>query len=435
MKFQSLARYAFGLVTAFLLASCGGGGAQTHIVDAGPMAINPPAATWYAGVKNTLTISGGTPPFTLTSSEPGIFPVPLVLNGRTLDIVPSQPGVVDAGLQAGELQVRTVNITARSAEGQTATAAIKVAQNFLTGYGTFVAQTTCAAALICAGGESALIFDSTFNGALYAGHQFRIERVSGPFQFVDPLNSNNQTDTVVVTADSEGKFTTRIRVATNIPTQVAILKITDIPTGAYTYRTITISGTPATGALTAIPNPVQLTGGNGSTCGNGPVDVLVYDGQAPYTATCTSPQIQVLNPTSSTNPGRFTFIVGSSQTCLTAEPCVITDNTGARIIVPITTIKGTTTPPPALSVVPNAISLNCGQSGAVTVVGGSGSYSTNSTHPRITATVSGNSVTITRLSGDAGTTYPTTGTVSVTDGSTIVPVTVTITGATAASCP
>jgi hypothetical protein len=419
-------------VSAFLLASCGGGGAETHIVDVGPVAVNPPAATWYAGVKNTLSISGGSPPFTLSSSEPGIFPVPLTLNGRTLDVVPGQPGVVDAGLQANELQVRSVNITARSAEGLTATAIIKVAQNFLTGYGMFVLDTTCSAGTVCAGGESALFFDSTFNGALFAGHQFRIERVRGPFQFVDPLNTNNQVDAVTVTADHEGKFTTVIRVAANIPTQVALIKITDIPTGAYTFRTIPIGTAAATGALVTVPDQITLTGPNGTTCGFGQVDVLVFDGQAPYTATCPNPQIQVLNPVSGSQPGRFTFTVGASQQCLTAEQCVITDNTGARIIIPITTVTGTSTPPTPLTAVPTSITLNCGQTGAVTVVGGSGSYSVNSTHQRIQATVSGNTVSITRLGGDAGQVFPLTGVVSVTDGSTATPITVNIPVAT---CP
>jgi len=227
VKFQTLARYAFGLVSAFLLASCGGGGAQTQTVDINPIALNPSAATWYAGVKNTLTIGGGTGPFTLSSSEPGIFPVPLSTGSRNIDIVPQQPGVIDAGLQADELQVRTVNLTVRDAFGAQAVAVIKVAQNFLTGYGMFVGTTTCSAGQVCAGGETTLFFDSTFNGQLYSNHQFRIERVRGPFQFIDPLNSNNQVDAVTVTSDHEGKFTTVIRVATGIPSQVGLIKVND----------------------------------------------------------------------------------------------------------------------------------------------------------------------------------------------------------------
>jgi len=428
VKFQTLARYAFGLVSAFLLASCGGGGAQTQTVDINPIALNPSAATWYAGVKNTLTIGGGTGPFTLSSSEPGIFPVPLSTGSRNIDIVPQQPGVIDAGLQADELQVRTVNLTVRDAFGAQAVAVIKVAQNFLTGYGMFVGTTTCSAGQVCAGGETTLFFDSTFNGQLYSNHQFRIERVRGPFQFIDPLNSNNQVDAVTVTSDHEGKFTTVIRVATGIPSQVGLIKVTDIQTGAYTYRALPIVGTPATGTLAIVPSAINLTGPNGSTCGYGSVDVLVFDGQAPYTAACPNPQIVVSNPTSTSQPGRFTFIVGANQTCLSAEQCVITDNTGARVIVPVTTVKGTDPTPVPLAVAPTALTLTCGATGAVTVVGGSGSYSVNSTHPRVTATVSGNTVSITRLPGPdpVGGPFPTSATISITDGATVTSVVATV---------
>ena len=428
VNFQTLARYAVGLVSAFLLASCGGGGAEQRPTDTGNITLNPPTATWYAGVKNTLVISGGTGPFTLTSSEPGIFPVPLNTSSRTIDVVPLQPGVVDAGLQPDELQVRTVNITVRDVVGNQNFNVIRVAQNFLTGYGMFVGGTTCAAGQLCAGGETVLFFDSTFNGALYAGHQFRIERVTGPFQFLDPLNTNNQVDVVIVTADHEGKFTTRIRVATGIPSQVALIKVTDIQSGAYTYRVLPIVGTPATGALAAIPDAINLTGPNGTTCGFGTVDVLVFDGQAPYTATCPNPQIFVLNQTSGSQPGRFTFVVGASSACLNAEQCVIQDATGARVTIPITTVKGTDPPPVPLAVAPAAITLTCGASGSVTVVGGTGAYSVNSTHPRVTATVSGNTVTITRLGAPdpAGGPFPTSATISITDGATVTSVVATV---------
>ena len=422
MKFQSLARYAFALASAFLLASCGGGGATPVIIDTGPLQITPPNATWYAGTVNTLTISGGSPPYRLSSSEPSLMPLPEQINGHTVTIVPNNPSVVDAGLPPEALPIRTVVITARSAEGLTATASIAIGQNFLTGYGFTFATSTCQGPSPCAGGETAVIFDATTNGNILPNRVFRIERVRGPFQFVDPLNTNNQTDVITVVSDHEGKFTTVIRVATGIPTQVGIIRITDVQSGASVLQTFNISGQPATGQLTVIPEEVNLTGPNGTICGFGTFDVLVFDGAAPYTAICPNPQIQVSNATSNAQPGRFTFNVGASTTCLAAEQCVITDAFGARTTVLITTVKGTDPPRTALTVTPATLTLSCGTSGSVTVVGGTGNYSVNSTHPRVTATVSGNTITITRLAGDAAPvgTFPGTATISVTDGSTAV---------------
>src|SRR4030095_6600127 len=99
----------------------------------------------------------------------------------------------------------------------------------------------------------------------------------------------------------------------------------DVNSGANVLQTFNISGEPATGQLTVIPTTVTLTGPNGNVCGFGTFDVVVFDGAAPYTAICPNPQIQVVNSPSSTQPGRFTFNVGASGTCLTAEQCVITD--------------------------------------------------------------------------------------------------------------
>jgi hypothetical protein len=428
VKFLNLIRCAFGLAAASLLASCGGGGAESRPVDTGVFSISPATATWYAGVKNTLVIQGGTGPFTLTSSEPGLLPLPLVIGGRTLDVVPNQPGVVDTGIPPGGLQVRTVTISARSAEGNGAVATIAVAQNFLTGYGLRALSTTCVSGTICTGGETSLAFDSTFNGVLFAGHQFRIEKVRGPFQFVDPLNTNNLVDAVTVTADHEGKFVTVVRVATGTPAEVALIKITDIPTGAYTFRTFTIDTATSTTTLTLIPSAISLTGADATVCGSGTSDVLVFDGVPPYSIICTDTRVAAASLTSATQPGRFTINVGQQVAgqCLDAVPCVILDANNTRAILSITTKVGAAaTPPTPITVAPTTLTLTCGASGAVTVVGGTGTYSAASASTRITTAVSGNTVTITRLTGDGATVVPTPVTVTITDGASVGSVDVT----------
>ena len=433
MKFLNLIRCAFGLAAASLLGSCGGGGAESRPVDVGIFTISPPTATWYAGVKNTFTISGGTGPFQLSSSEPGLMPLPLVIGGRTLDVVPNQPGVIDANLPPGSLPVRTVNVTARSAEGLVATAVIKVGVNFLTGYGMTVLASTCSGAgiAVCTGGETAFSFDSTFNGNLYEGHVFRFEKIRGPFQFVDPLNTNNQVDVVTATADHEGQFTVVIRVATGIPAQTALFKVTDVATGAFTIRSFIIATSTTTTTLTLIPDTITLTGSDATICGGGTTDVLVFDGVPPYSIICPDPRTGAASPTSSSQPGRFTVNVGQQAAgqCLTNVPCVIQDANGARAILSITTTVGAAaTPPTPLTVAPTTLTLTCGSSGAVTVVGGTGTYSASSSNSRISATVSGNTVTITRLTGDVGPLAPPTGVVTITDGASVGSVTVTAPG-------
>jgi len=432
VKFSSLTRYAFALASAFLLASCGGGGATPVIVDSGPLQIIPATASWYGGTIYTLTVNGGTPPYQLSTSEPSLLPLPQSISGHTIQVLPNNPSVVDAGLPPEALPIRTTTIFARSAEGLTATAVIQIGQNFLTGYGFNFTTTTCTGGPSpCAGGETAMSFDATTNGNILQDRVFRIERIRGPFQFVDPLNTNNQKDVINVVSDHEGKFTVVIRVAVGIPTQVGIIKVTDTNSGANVLHTFNINGTPATGALTVIPESVTLTGPNGTTCGFGTFDVVVFDGAAPYTAICPNQQIQVVNSPSNTQPGRFTFNVGASTQCLSGEQCVITDAFGARKTFTVTTVKGTSPPTTPLTVSPSALTLACGQSGSVTVVGGNGNYAVNSSNSRVTATVSGNTVTITRLTGDVGGPFPTSATISVTDGTSIGNTVATV----PASCP
>jgi hypothetical protein len=111
---------------------------------------------------------------------------------------------------------------------------------------------------------------------------------------------------------------------------------------------------------------------------------------------------------------------------------VFTDATGARTTVEVITERGPAPPAlAALAVAPTALTLTCGSSGSVSVVGGTGRYTVNSTHPRVIAAVSGNTVTITRLTGDGASAFPTSAGISVSDGLSVVTVTATVPG----NCP
>jgi hypothetical protein len=145
------------------------------------------------------------------------------------------------------------------------------------------------------------------------------------------------------------------------------------------------------------------------------------------------PIVSVSPSSTNANPGLFTISAFNPGICLTGSTIVITDSTGARTTVTVDTKEGTAepTPPPPVAVAPATITLACGTSGSVSVVGGAGGYIVNSTHPRVTAVASGNTITITRLAGDAGASFPTTGAVSITDGSSTATVTLTV----PANCP
>ena len=431
VKFHSLRSTLAGLAAlgaALLLSSCGGSGAGGNPNQGGPIAVSPVNGTFYAGIPGTLTMQGGRRPYSLTSSEPAILPVPPIVDANSVQLIGNNPGVVDSGLQPGDLPRRTVVISVRDSTGILVTASIAVAQNFLTGYGLRLTPTNCPAPAVgasptaCAGGETGVQMSATFAGSLGGDRVFRLEVVRGTFLLKDPVTGVvSITDTV--NSDHTGTVISLIEVPAGTGSQLAVIRIIDVATGVYADQVFIISGNSATAGLTPIPNTITFTGANANLCGTGSADILVFDGVPPYTGTSTNPNVLVVPTTSNAQPGHFTIQAINPFVCLTAT-VVFTDSRGGRGTITVTTDVGKAAVP-ALSVAPTAITLGCGQSGAVSVVGGSGNFSVNSTNPLVTGGVSGNTLLISRagpLIPSGGTTVTT---LSVTDGATIVPVLVT----------
>ena len=441
MKFQSFVTYAFALAASLLVAACGGGGASVNPNQGGPISASPEHGTFYAGMPATITVSGGRKPYAITSSEPGILPVPPIVDANSFEVIPNNPGVVDTGLPAGALPIRSVTVSVRDTTGILVNIVIQVAQNFVTGYRLAFVASTCpvpatpgATLTPCAGGDTALQLSATTNGSLHGDEAFRLEVVRGSFAFYTPDGSTGIiSNTYTVTSDHEGKITAVIRVPAGTPSQVAIVRVVHIGTGASQEQVFVITGastTPRT--LVAIPAAFTFTGPNATSCGTGSGDFFVFDGVPPYSAVSSNPGVQVLPATSNTQPGRFTIAVGSGAACPDAAPVIVTDSQGNRVVVTVSAKRGAAAAaPPALAVAPAAITLACNTSGSVSVVGGSGIYSVASSHPRVNATVAGNTITITRLNGDGVTVYPVTASVSVTDGASAQVVTATV----PANCP
>lgn len=440
MKFHSLRSFLvllLALVSASILSSCGGGGAagSGSPPTGGTLAILPATGTFYAGIPVTFQVVGGRPPYTLSSSEPSLLSVPDRLTGHSFTTVPNNPGVIDAGLEPEDLPVRSVTLTVRDAAGTVATpATVQVAQNFLTGYGIVITPTTCPAGTqACAGGDSAILMQATFKGNLFGNEAFRFEVLRGNFALRNPA-TGQVSNSVTLNSDHTGRIIGPIiTVGTNVPTQLAVVRVIHVRTGVYADHVFTISQRSATpSTLTAIPNTFTFTGPLAGICGTGVADFFVFDGVAPYTAVSSNPAITVSPTVSTSNPGRFTVRADNPNACVNAT-IIVTDSAGGRTTVEVRTEEGTTVPPappePAdLEVGPSSLTLGCGQSGSVTVVGGTGTYSVNSTSSNVQAAVFGNTVTITRL--NAGTS-PTSVGISITDGRQVVTVTATV----PATCP
>ncbi len=449
MKFHSLRSSLtstfLAVAAGVILGSCGGGGATTNAGQGGAFQVLPKDATFFAGVPATIQVLGGRGPYAVTSSEPGLLPVPNTLNGNILEVVAANPGVIDTGLGPTDLPVRSVTITAREVGGASDATVIKVAQNFLLGYNVSMAASGCsatatgtggaAAPQACAGGQTVVRIAPTFNGNLKGDRSITLKAIKGPYSWLFPTNDVNGNpvvagDTLTAVTDHSGVLTAVMQVNPGVATQVGVLRVIDTETGVYIDTAFVIEGSVNAGALTVIPDAFTFTGLLATDCGTGSGTVTVLDGTPPYMATSSDSSVRVSPSTSTTNPGTFTITATNPHLCLTGAAVVITDSVGGRASVSVDTLAGAGTPP-AMTVSPTAITLACGASASAAIVGGSGSYSATSSLNRVSVLISGSTITFTRLTGDPAPPYPTTANVLVSDGSTVTTVVVTV----PPSCP
>jgi hypothetical protein len=407
----SLVGGAFALTAALLLGSCGGGGASST-GQGGNLILLPLSGTIYAGMPFTFTIAGGRAPYRVSSSDQGILPVPstvdVAVGGTTLTVIANNPGVIDNGLDPTNLQGRTVTVSITDFSNGFQQSQMFVAQNFLTGYGvsytsncTPVGSSTTGPGA-CAGGETSVLIQPTFNGSLLGNRTLRLDVVRGPFRWYLPNGTLSPPDgmSMLVTTDHEGKTNALFRVDAGVETQLALFRVTDVATGVSTEQLFTINGTPRAEQLTLIPNAFTFTGATSAECGTGTALMLAFDGKAPYHAVSTAPEVTV-NPTDSpTNPGEFGISANSRTTCLTGVQIVVTDSQGRRGTAKVDTKVGTGAPPPTpLRAIPSTLNLTCGQSASSVVTGGTGAViiSSNSAPAEVGAVFATPVLTVTQL--------------------------------------
>jgi hypothetical protein len=449
VKFHSLRTALVGsaiaLSAAFLLGSCGGGGAASTGQGGNLILLPTSGGTFYAGMPATFTIAGGHKPYRFASTDPGVFPVPESTNENTLVVIPNNPGVIDSSVTPGQLPIKTVSLQMTDSTNGFQTSTFTVAQNFLTGYGVSftsncpppaaaAGSTTAAAAPpACSGGETVVKVQPTFDGNLIGAKTLRIDTIRGPIKWYNQDGTLSGTDghTITVTTDHEGKTLVLFKVDTGIATQVAEFRLTDVATGVSTEELVTITGTTVAGTLTLIPDTFSFTGPDSAHCGTGAALFLAFDGVPPYHAISTAGEIVVTPEFSNDNPGVFELNASTPNVCLTGAIVVVTDARLARGTLKVDTKVGSGAPVLPLRAIPSAIVLACGQNANVIISGGTAapivSSITVTPAGALTATAAGQQITITDVEGPTPTPTPVrTGNVAVTDGTSVVNIKVTL---------
>ncbi len=359
------------------LAACGGGGGapnNPYQGGVGPLAITPSVATAYSGSPFVFTVTGGSQPYTILSSDQAVLPVVGTLNGNTLVITPNSVGADTP-----------VTLTVRDASGQTTTALITVKPSLLLPASiTITGNPNCAAsgADLCSGQDgTATVQVIGPAGAPLAGRDVRFDVVQGAFSISSTAAGQPLVQSLTVTTDQNGNATVRLVVPVNAATQVATIRATDLTSGSSVVGQFTIAQfVNGNSVLSVIPTgTTTFTGPDTEHCSNGAsATFYIFGGTPPYTVATNFPSaVSISGQPVQRSGGGFT--ITTNGTCFTGLTFAITDAAGRTLLTPPTAsnVFGTAEPPPpTLTVTPNSATINCSTTNNLQflVTGGTGTF-------------------------------------------------------------
>ena len=359
------------------LAACGGGGGapnNPYQGGVGPLAITPSVATAYSGSPFVFTVTGGSQPYTILSSDQAVLPVVGTLNGNTLVITPNSVGADTP-----------VTLTVRDASGQTTTALITVKPSLLLPASiTITGNPNCAAsgADLCSGQDgTATVQVIGPAGAPLAGRDVRFDVVQGAFSISSTAAGQPLVQSLTVTTDQNGNATVRLVVPVNAATQVATIRATDLTSGSSVVGQFTIAQfVNGNTVLSVIPTgTTTFTGPDTEHCSNGAsATFYIFGGTPPYTVATNFPgAVSISGQPVQRSGGGFT--ITTNGTCFTGLTFAITDAAGRTLLTPPTAsnVFGTAEPPPpTLTVTPNSATINCSTTNNLQflVTGGTGTF-------------------------------------------------------------
>ena len=335
--------------TAAMLAltACGGGsGAPNNPYEPlpptpGPLVVVPAEAVAYAGTPLILSISGGTPPYQAFSANPAVLPVPTNVTGNTLTL-----------LAANVDTAQSANVTIRDAAGALSGAEITVRPSLLLPASITIVGNgaPCDGGDVCSGQTGSATVRVTGSGGVpLAGRQVRFDVVQGQYalQTTNPGSPLASTQTVV--SDANGEARVIIAVPATTPTQIALLRATELTTGSQvTGQFVIAQVTSGEGVLSVAPGgTTTITGPQAGICSAGVrVSYYVFGGTPPYRIVTNYPDAATLvgSPVP-VNGGGFDVITNGS--CFTGLTFAVTDATGRTLTtgLPIVdNVPGTATP-------------------------------------------------------------------------------------------
>lgn len=419
-----------------ILASCSGAVSAPPVpVTPGPLLITPAQSALFSELPTTFTLSGGTAPYFVTSSDQATVPVIGTVTGTSFIVVPN-PVAADT----------SVTLTVQDSGTATpVTAALTVRPRTISSVVTITpsaSQPAACGTAVCAGGDAEVATTLVLNGVPLAGRSVRFDVVSGDVRVITsaPGTPESLGLSTTTTTDSAGSARIRIRALQDAGSQTALLQITDISSGFTQRASVTIAPSSAA-PLNAQPDTITFRSVVAGRCADEPLraDVIVFGGRPPYQIS--QPGTFDVSPSVVARSGER-FTVAAIGQCTPGSLIAVVDSAGNTVSVNVISespavISAPT--PPAFVASPEAVTLDsCDSRATIVLAGGNGAstYFGHSGHSAVTVSVDrlASIGTIQRTPGSPATTV-TPVIVSFSDGSTTDEVTVNLTVAALAACP
>lgn len=392
------------------LAGCGGSSSTDTAVSTSTLLASPAKFAAFGDTPNVVGISGGTGPFTVTSSDPVLVPVTLAVNGASFTFTPKN------------VQTETVvTLTVKDSKGATSPVAVTVTPATIpAGKITVVgaANSVCAVennpaitlVTICqseTGTASVTLRDST--GAVLANREVLFEALSTGAAFAEKADSAAFARVATVNTDANGVATVALRGDVEAVSEAALLRATDkVSTHRVDTWITVLKQTSGASALGIVPASAGLIGYYTNECTPVVREYGIHGGKAPYTVTLPAGStlaVRALTIASSSNSlettvdapgGRFVVTQPATTTCATSSTLMtVTDALGAKSTATFTVASGGNTrstaaatelivTPPTLSFVADASSTYCTSSSArFAIAGGTAPYVVSTSIPQI----------------------------------------------------
>ena len=422
----ALVACAAGLALTLVVAGCGGSkstpAATTTTLSAGPTTFSA-----FGNTLNTVTITGGTGPYTVRSSDATIIAIPALVTGPTIPITPKNV-----------LANTVVTLTVTDSVAATSVVTVTVVPATITTPLIAVTPTagsvcasennaTVSVATLCAGETaSASVVLKDANGAVLTNREVRFEVLTFGGTVAPKADSSVYARLATVTTDAAGRATVALKADVEATSEAAFLRATDV---VSTHRVDTwftvLKQTNGVSDLNVVPATGGFTAYYTNECPLIRREYGVNGGRPPYAVTLPAGNTLVLNNgTGNAAPGagitlanagaRFTALSTDSTTaCVSASTLItVTDSLGTTATANFILTAGATTrpaattdlalSPPNISLAADLVSTYCTTSNArYNIIGGTAPYLVATSIPQITATLSGTNVVDVKFTSDS----------------------------------